>query len=152
MDATGLGPCLEQWYVSCNYGIRVEGPGGYDHRRNFAWDQGPVPAGEPRPGTAGPVASTGVVGDVPATLGPGAWTISFRFWRGSDAIQYRPVPGGTPRNQEEDPFTAACSTTVDTEGVASLRLHVTFNGQACTIERQVSGLGTTRPASPRGSQ
>ena len=27
--ATGLGPCTMQWYISCNYGIRVEGPGGY---------------------------------------------------------------------------------------------------------------------------
>ncbi len=72
MDATGLGPCTEQWYVSCNYGIRVEGPGGYDHRGNFGWDQGQPPFGQMGHGPNGPVASTGILGDVPLTLGPGA--------------------------------------------------------------------------------
>ena len=36
MAATGLGPCTEPWYLTCNYGIRLEGPGGFDHRGNFA--------------------------------------------------------------------------------------------------------------------
>lgn len=139
LDATGLGPCQKEWYMSCNYGIRVEGPGGYDHRGNFAWDEGQPPAGQMGHGTAGPVASTGIWGDVPGTLGPGAWTISFRLWYGSDAIQYEPVPGGTPRYAEEDPFVAACSTHVDTVGVTSLTLHVAFLGSACTVVTQVGG-------------
>jgi len=88
MDATGLGPCTEPWYMTCNYGIRVEGPGGFDHRGNFAWDEGRPPAGQLEHGPAGPVASTGIWGDVPATLGPGAWTISFRLWYGSDAVSF----------------------------------------------------------------
>jgi hypothetical protein len=138
LDATGLGPCTVQWYVSCNYGIRVEGPGGYDHRGNFAWDQGQAIAGQAH-GPAGPVASTGIWGDVPATLGPGAWTISFRLWYGSDAISYEPVPGGTPRYAEEDPFTAACSTHLDTAGVASVTLHVAFLGSSCAVVSQIAG-------------
>jgi len=150
MDATGLGPCNVQWYMSCNYGIRVEGPGGYDHRGNFAWDQGlPSPGPEPAHGPNGPVASTGVWGDLPATLGAGAWTISFRLWYGSDAIQLVAVPGGTPRTREEDPFRAACSTHLDTAGVASVTLHVAFDGNTCTVETllgagpaQVSGTPT----------
>jgi hypothetical protein len=138
MDATGLGPCTRQWYVSCNYGIRVEGPGGYDHRGNFAWDEGiPSPGPEPVHGPNGPVASTGIWGDVPAALAPGAWTISFRLWYGSDAIQLVPVPGGTPRTREEDPFVPACSAYVDTTGVASVTLHVAFEGSACTVEAVV---------------
>ena len=136
MDATGLGPCRQQWYTTCNYGIRVEGPGGYDHRGNFAWDEGPPPSGQLEHGAAGPVASTGIYGDVPASLGPGAWTISFRLWYGSDAITYEPVPGGTPRYAEEDPFTAACSTPVDTASVASITLHVSFAGDTCTVTTQ----------------
>ena len=140
MDATGLGPCMVQWYMSCNYGIRVEGPGGYDHRGNFAWDQGlPSPGPEPAHGPAGPVASTGIWGDVPATLGAGLWTISFRLWYGSDAIQYEPVPGGTPRYAEEDPFTAACSTHLDTARVASVTLHVAFQESACTVDSHLDG-------------
>ena len=138
MDATGLGPCKVQWYISCDYGIRVEGPGGYDHRGNFAWDQGqPSPGPEPAHGPNGPVAFTGICGDVPATLGPGAWTISFRLWYGSDAIQYEPVPGGTPRYAEEDPFTAACSTQVDTASSTSATLHVAFDGSACIVETRL---------------
>lgn len=136
MDATGLGPCTLQWYFTCNYGIRVEGPGDYDHRGNFSWDEGPRPGLDHGPN--GPVASTGVYGDVPATLGPGQWTIGFRLWYGSDAIVFgSPVPGGTPRYAEEDPFTAACSTTVDTAVVASATLHVAFDGSTCTVERQI---------------
>ena len=137
MDATGLGPCDEEWYVSCNYGIRVEGPGGYDHRGNFAWDEGQPAPGQVGPGpwhgSNGPVSSTGIRGDVPATLGPGEWTISFRLWYGSDSIQLKPVPGGTPRMVEEDPFKAACSTDVDTESVTSVTLHIAFQGAACTV-------------------
>jgi hypothetical protein len=148
MDATGLGPCKVQWYMSCNYGIRVEGPGGYDHRGNFAWDQGlPSPGPEPAHGPNGPVASTGVWGDAPATLGPGEWTISFRLWYGSDAIQLVDVPGGTPREREEDPFMAACSTQVDTTRVASVTLHVAFHGTACTVETELVG----RTDQPLGS-
>lgn len=139
LDATGLGPCAQPWYTTCNYGIRVEGPGGYDHRGNFAWDEGRPPAGQLEHGPAGPVASTGVFGDVPAMLGPGVWTISFRLWNGSDAIRLEPVPGGTPRYAEEDPFTAACSTRFDTAGVAGLTLHVAFQGGACTVETQIAG-------------
>ena len=139
MDATGLGPCTVQWYMSCNYGIRVEGPDGYDHRGNFAWDQGQPPAGQLEHGPAGPVASTGIWGDVPATLGPGVWTISFRFWYGSDAIQLVPVPGGTPRYAEEDPFIAACSTHFDAAGLASVTMHVAFQGASCTVVSQVAG-------------
>ena len=135
MDATGLGPCTVQWYMSCNYGIRVEGPGGYDHRGNFAWDEGPGVAGE-KHGPNGPVASTGIWGEVPATLGPGVWTVSFRLWYGSDAIQLEPVPGGTPRYAEEDPFLAACSTTVDTAALTAVSLHVAFEGTACTVATQ----------------
>lgn len=135
LSATGLGPCTVQWYVSCNYGIRVEGSGGYDHRGSFAWDQGvPPPGPEPAHGPNGPVASTGVLGDIASTLPPGDWTISFRLWYGSDAIQLVPVPGGTPREREEDPFTAACSTHIDTEGVARVDLHVAFLGSSCKIE------------------
>lgn len=137
MDATGLGPCTVQWYMSCNYGIRVEGPGGYDHRGNFAWDEGPAVAGQEH-GPNGPVGSTGIWGDVPATLGPGVWTISFRLWYGSDAIRYVEVPGGTPRYAEEDPFTAACSTIFDTAGVSSVALHVAFTGSACTVVTQIA--------------
>jgi len=139
MDATGLGPCTEPWYMTCNYGIRVEGPGGFDHRGNFAWDEGRPPAGQLEHGPAGPVASTGIWGDVPATLGPGAWTISFRLWYGSDAVSFKPVPGGTPRYAEEDPFTAACSTHFDTAEVASVTLHVAFQGPACTVATQIAG-------------
>jgi hypothetical protein len=137
MDATGLGPCVQPWYLTCNYGIRVEGPGGYDHRGSFAWDEGQPRAGRLEHGPAGPVASTGIWGDVPATLGPGPWTISFRLWLGSDAISFEPVPGGTPRYAEEDPFTAACSTQVDTAGVASVTLHVAFQGPACTVVTEI---------------
>jgi hypothetical protein len=138
MDATGLGPCTVQWYMSCNYGIRVEGPRGYDHRGNFAWDEGPGVAGQEH-GPNGPVASTGIRGDVPAALGPGVWTISFRLWYGSDAIQLVPVPGGTPRTREEDPFTAACSTTFDTAGVSSVTLHVEFKGRTCSVASEIAG-------------
>jgi hypothetical protein len=138
IDATGLGPCNAQWYVSCNYGIRVEGPGGFDHRGNFAWDEGVAsPGPEPAHGPNGPVSSTGIRGDVPATLEPGEWTISFRLWYGSDAIQLVPVPGGTPRTREEDPFTASCSTQFDTAGYTTVALHVAFNGNACTVETQL---------------
>ena len=136
MDATGLGPCRTQWYRPCYYGIRVEGAGGYDHRGNFAWDPRPIIVNGDERVTAGPVASTGVIGDVPTTLGPGQWTISFRRWYGSDAIQLVPVPGGTPRYREEDPFSAACSVQVDTSTVASVTLHVAFNGDTCKIETQ----------------
>ena len=135
LSATGLGPCLTQWYAPCNYGIRVEGPNGYDHRGNFAWDPGEPPPGSEMAGSNGPMASTGVLGDVPATLGPGEWTISFRRWYGSDAIQLVPVPGGTPRTREEDPFDAACSVQVDTSGLTSLTLEVAFNGSACTVKK-----------------
>jgi hypothetical protein len=145
--ATGLGPCTEQWYVSCNYGIRVEGPGGYDHRGNFAWEQGEPPPGQIGHGPNGPVASTGVWGDVPSTLLPGDWTISFRLWYGSDAIQLVPVPGGTPRAVEEDPFTAACSTHLDTAGLASVTLHVAFQASTCTVET----LLRTETAEPAGT-
>lgn len=138
MDATGLGPCTVQWYKSCNYGIRVEGPGGYDHRGNFAWDPGPVEAGQELRVTNGPMASTGILGDVPPMLGPGVWTISFRLWYGSDAIQLVPVPGGTPRTREEDPFTAACSTTINTAGVSSVALHVAFKGRTCTVDAEIA--------------
>lgn len=138
MDATGLGPCTEPWYMTCNYGIRVEGPGGYDHRGTFAWEARPQ-AGSVKPGRAGPVASTGVWGDVPAKLPPGVWTISFRRWYGSDMVSFEPVPGGTPRPTEEDPFTAGCSTRLDTSGVASIALHVAFRGSACTIATPIAG-------------
>ena len=138
LDATGLGPCMEPWYTTCNYGIRVEGPDGYDHRGNFAWDMGRAPSGELAHGTAGPVASKGVWGDVPATLGPGSWTISFRLWYGSDAVSLAPVPGGTPRFAEEDPFTAACSTKVETAGVTSVTIHVAFRGSACKVATSVA--------------
>lgn len=145
LSATGLGPCTVQWYISCNYGIRVEGPGGYDHRGNFAWDEGrATPGPEPAHGPNGPVSSTDVWGDVPATLPAGEWTISFRLWYGSDAIQLVPVPGGTPRTREEDPFVAACSTEVSTVGVARVSLHVTFRVSACTVE--VEAPGSTEPA------
>ena len=137
MDATGLGPCKEPWYTTCNYGIRVEGPGGYDHRGNFTWDEGPRPGLDH--GLAGPVASTGIWGDVPATVGPGVWIISFRLWYGSDAIQLVPVPGGTPRYAEEDPFAAACSMHVDTSSVASVTLHVAFEGASCTVVTEPAG-------------
>jgi hypothetical protein len=83
------------------------------------------------------VASSGITGDVPTTLGAGTWTISFRLWYGSDAIQLVPVPGGTPRMREEDPFTPACSVHVDTTGVASVTLNVAFDGSACTVEKQL---------------
>jgi hypothetical protein len=138
MDATGLGPCTQPWYTSCNYGIRIEGPGGYDHRGNFAWDEGRPPDGQLEHGQAGPVASTGIWGDLPAALGPGVWTISFRLWYGSDAVSFAPVPGGTPRYAQEDPFTAACSTDVDTAGVASVNLHVAFQGPTCTVVTQIA--------------
>lgn len=134
LSASGLGPCDAQWYRSCNYGIRVEGPNGYDHRGNFAWDEGLPSPGSEGHGPNGPVASTGVIGDVPATLGPSLWTISFRLWYGSDAIQLVPVPSGTPRTREEDPFTPACGATVDTTGVSKVTMHVTFDGMACTVE------------------
>lgn len=135
LSATGLGPCLTQWYRPCNYGIRVEGPNGYDHRGNFAWDPGQPAPGSEMVGSNGPMSSEVVLGDVPASLGPGEWTISFRRWYGSDAIQLVPVPGGTPRTREEDPFDAACSVQLDTAGVASVTVNVTFDGTACTIEK-----------------
>ena len=135
LSATGLGPCLTQWYAPCNYGIRVQGPNGYDHRGNFAWDPGQPAPGSEMAGSNGPMASKGVLGDVPAMLGPGDWTISFRRWFGSDAIQLVPVPGGTPRTREEDPFDAACSVQVDTSGLASVTLQVAFNGPSCTVEK-----------------
>jgi hypothetical protein len=139
LAATGLGPCTKQWYMSCNYGIRIEGPGGYDHRGNFAWDQGVPSVGpEPAHGPNGPVKSTGTWGDVPATLGRGEWTISFRLWYGSDAIQLVPVAGGTPRMREEDPFTEACSTQVDTTGLEKVTIRVAFDGNACTVETQLA--------------
>lgn len=135
VSATGLGPCTKEWYVSCNYGIRVEGPGGYDHRGSFVWDQGQPPPGQIGHGPNGPVASTGVSGDVPSTLPPGTWTVSFRLWYGSDAIQVVPVSGSTPRAIEEDPFTPACSTQLDTAGISSVTLHVAFRGSTCSVER-----------------
>ena len=137
MDATGLGPCKQQWYTTCNYGIRVEGPGGYDHRGTFAWDEGRAGLDH---GPNGPVASTGVYGDVPVTLGPAAWTISFRLWYGSDAPSLETVPGGTPRYADEDPFTAACSTNIDTVGLTSVTLHVAFDWVgSCTVVTQLGG-------------
>jgi hypothetical protein len=139
MDATGLGPCTQPWYITCNYGVRIEGPGAYDHRGNFAWDEGPRPTGHAAHGPNGPVGSTGISGDVPAALGPGVWTISFRLWYGSDAINYVPVPGGTPRYREEDPFTVACATTVDTAQVSSATLHVAFHDAACTVKTDIVG-------------
>lgn len=135
LSATGLGPCLTQWYAPCYYGIRIEGPNGYDHRGNFAWDPGQPAPGSEMAGANGPMASKGVLGDVPAWLGPGEWTISFRRWFGSDAIQLVPVPGGTPRTREEDPFVAACSVQVATSGLASVTLQVAFNGASCTLEK-----------------
>jgi hypothetical protein len=137
LSATGLGPCLTQWYAPCNYGIRVEGPNGHDHRGTFAWDPGQAAVGSEMVGTNGPMSSKGVLGDVPATLGPGEWTISFRRWYGSDAIQPVPVPGGTPRMREEDPFTPACSIQVDTNDLISVTIRVAFDGTACTIAQQV---------------
>jgi hypothetical protein len=137
IDATGLGPCTSQWYRPCNYGIRVEGANGYDHRANFDWDRDPVEVSGDMRVTNGPVSSTGVVGDVPATLGPGHWTISFRLWYGSDAIQLVPVPGGTPRTREEDPFTAACSTAFDSAAISAVALHVHFSENTCTVETQL---------------
>ena len=135
LSATGLGPCLTRWYAPCNYGIRVEGPNGFDHRGNFDWDPGQPASGSEMAGANGPMASKGVLGDVPARLGPGEWTISFRRWFGSDAIQLVPVPGGTPRTRDEDPFDAACSVQLDTSGVASVSLRVAFNGTSCTVEK-----------------
>jgi hypothetical protein len=78
------------------------------------------------------------LGDVPATLGPGEWTVSFRLWYGSDDIQLVPVPGGTPRAREEDPFTPACSTQLKTAGVQRLTIHVAFEGSACTVESETT--------------
>lgn len=145
LSATGLGPCKVQWYFSCNYGIRIQGPGGYDHRGNFAWDEGrPSPGPEPAHGPNGPVSSTGIWGDVPATLPPGDWTISFRLWYGSDLIDLVPVPSGTPRTCEEDPFVAACSTEVNTVGVARVSLHVAFRVSACTVEIEAAPSSTER--------
>jgi len=149
LSATGLGPCERPWYYSCNYGIRVEGPGGYDHRGNFAWDEGHAsPGPEPAHGPNGPVASTGVWGDVPATLSPGEWTLSFRLWYGSDAIRLVPAPGGTPRTREEDPFTAACSTQVDTTGVGRVTIRVAFQGSSCTVEILLDGVITEPAGTP----
>ena len=139
LDATGLGSCRQPWWSPCIYGIRVEGAGGYDHRGSFGWDSGPPPSGEMGMGTAGPVSSTGVLGDVPATLGPGTWTLSFRLYLGSDVASYNPVPGGTPRYAEEDPFTAACSTHLDTAGVASVMIHLAFKGSACKVVTKIIG-------------
>ena len=62
----------------------------------------------------------------------------FRLWYGSDAIQLVPVPGGTPRAREEDPFNAACSTHIDSTGAVSVTLHVAFQGTACTVVTQMS--------------
>lgn len=146
LAATGLGPCREPWYRTCNYGIRVEGPGGYDHRGNFAWDEGKRPAGELGHGSAANVSSTGIWGDVPTALGPGVWTVSFRLWYGSDAVSYAPVPGGTPRYAEEDPFSAACSQRIDTTAVLAVALHVAFKGSACAITAAMTprGVGVGR--------
>jgi hypothetical protein len=135
LTSTGLGPCVTQWYAPCNYGIRVEGANGYDHRGNFAWDPGQPAPGSEMAGANGPMASKGVLGDVPETLAPGEWTISFRRWYGSDAIQLVPVPGGTPRTREQDPFNAACSVQVDTLGLSSVTLQVAFDGSSCTVEK-----------------
>jgi hypothetical protein len=60
--------------------------------------------------------------------------MSFRLWYDSDAIQLVPVPAGTPRLREEDPFVAACSTEVNTVGVDRVSLHVTFRLSVCTVE------------------
>lgn len=84
-------------------------------------------------GTAGPVSSTGVVGELPMALPPGVWTLSFRLYYGSDVASYHPVPGGTPRPAEEDPFIAACSTRLDTTGAARVTVHVAFKGRTCTV-------------------
>ena len=135
IDATGLGPCDQPWWTTCEYGIRLEGADGYDHRGTFSWDEGPRKG--MAHGTAGPVHSTGVGGDLPTALGPGSWTLSFRLFYGSDAISYNPVPGGTPRLSWEDPFTAACSTDVDAAGVVSVAIHVAFTGSACKVVTKI---------------
>jgi hypothetical protein len=133
LSATGLGPCHQPWWSPCVYGIRVEGPGGYDHRGSFGWDPGPPPSGEMGMGTAGPVSSTGVLGDVPTTLGPGTWTLSFRLYYDSDAVSFNPVPGGTPRYAWEDPFTAACLTDVTVAGQPVVHVHVAFADAKCDV-------------------
>jgi hypothetical protein len=140
LSATGLGPCRQPWWSPCIYGIRVEAPNGYDHRGSFTWDSGPPPSGEMGMGTAGPVWSTGVVGDVPATLAAGTWTVSFRLYYGSDDVSMHPVPGGTPRNAEEDPFTAACSTDVTVTTLDTADVKVAFKGAACKVRVTISGM------------
>ena len=135
MDATGLGPCKEQWYTTCNYGIRGEGPGDYDHRGNFAWDEGPRPGLDHGPN--GNVASTGVYGG--SAEDPRAGCLDHQFpplVRVGCHLYGSPVPGGTPRYVEEDPFTAACSTEVDTAVVASATLHVAFERSSCTVRME----------------
>ena len=76
----------------------------------------------------------GVWGNVPSTLPAGEWTVSFRLWYGSDAIQSVPVPGGTPRAREEDPFVAACSAHFETAALARVTMNVAFQGNACTVD------------------
>ena len=71
----------------------------------------------------------------------------FRYWLGSDAIEFVPVPGGTPRMREEDPFVAACSTQVDTTHVSAVTVHVAFDGSDCTVETVV-GAGAADSGAP----
>lgn len=138
LSATGLGPCRQQWYTTCDYGIRLQGVDGYDHRGDFAWDEGPRKGMEH--GTAGPVASTGVIGDIPATLPAGTWTLSFRLYYGSDAISFNPVPGGTPRYAWEDPFKAACSTDVTVVPFDTADVKVAFTGAKCKVSVTYSSM------------
>lgn len=102
-------------------------------------------------GTAGPVPSTGVLGDVPGTLDSGIWTLSFRLYYGSDAVSFNPVPGGTPRYSWEDPFTAACSAQVSVgDDVAVVAVRVAFDGADCTVTATYDGM--TVPAASPGAK
>jgi hypothetical protein len=103
--------------------IRLDGPGGYEHYGWFDWDYA----------TKKPKSSTGVVGDLPTTLGPGLWTFSFGFVHRGDLVSYVPVPGGTPRSDGLDPREVGCSQRLVVADEISDRIHVAFSGDRCKV-------------------
>jgi hypothetical protein len=129
ISATGVGgPCDVVFPISCAYAITIDGPGGAHHEGWFDYD--PVATA---PGPAG-----GVAGDIPATLGPGTWTLTFSREHWGDTMSYRPVAGGTPLAVHDGTVLVSCSTTVNAGGAIGIAVAVAFTKKACTVTGSIS--------------
>lgn len=128
LDASGLGPCDTSFPYSCAYMIRIDGPGGYEHYGWFVWG-GSAEHAE---------SSDRVAGDVPTTLPPGIWTLSFGFVHQSDLVSFVPVPGGTPRSFGLDPADVGCALRLVVADEISDRVHVAFARTGCTAAAETA--------------